>query len=117
MTKTWNETLYDAWGQRHDIDKVYFEFDTGHQQLMIFHNALFGRVMVLDGVVQTTEKDEFIYHEMLTHVPILAHGKAKRVLIIGGGGGGGFVADADGQVLQTRTSRRHLWFCHARQRG
>ena len=69
MNKTWNETLYDAWGQRHDIDKVYFEFDTGHQQLMIFHNALFGRVMVLDGVVQTTEKDEFIYHEMLTHVP------------------------------------------------
>ncbi len=88
MTNTWNETLYDAWGQRHDIDKVYFEFDTGHQQLMIFHNALFGRVMVLDGVVQTTEKDEFIYHEMLTHVPILAHGKAKRVLIIGGGDGG-----------------------------
>ena len=81
MTKTWNETLYDAWGQRHDIDKVYFEFDTGHQQLMIFHNALFGRVMVLDGVVQTTEKDEFIYHEMLTHVPILAHGKAEKVVV------------------------------------
>jgi spermidine synthase len=47
-----------------------------------------GRVMALDGVIQTTEADEFIYHEMLTHVPILAHGSAKRVLIIGGGDGG-----------------------------
>lgn len=88
MSKTWTETLYDPWGQTFTIDKVYFELDTGHQQLTIFHNALFGRVMTLDGVVQTTEKDEFVYHEMLTHVPILAHGQAKRVLIIGGGDGG-----------------------------
>lgn len=43
--------------------------------------------MALDGVVQTTERDEFIYHEMMTHVPLLAHGAAKRVLIIGGGDG------------------------------
>lgn len=46
-----------------------------------------GRVMALDGVVQTTERDEFIYHEMMTHVPLLAHGAAKSVLIIGGGDG------------------------------
>jgi spermidine synthase len=45
-------------------------------------------VLTLDGVVQTTEGDEFIYHEMLTHVPILAHGAARRVLIVGGGDGG-----------------------------
>jgi spermidine synthase len=44
--------------------------------------------MTLDGVVQVTEADNFIYHEMLTHVPILAHGAAKRVLIVGGGDGG-----------------------------
>ena len=44
--------------------------------------------MMLDGVTQTTEADEFIYHEMLAHVPILAHGDAKKVLIIGGGDGG-----------------------------
>ena len=41
--------------------------------------------MALDGIIQTTEKDEFIYHEMLSHVPLIAHGQAKRVLIIGGG--------------------------------
>lgn len=44
--------------------------------------------MALNGVIQTTERDEFVYHEMLTHVPILAHGHARKVLIIGGGDGG-----------------------------
>lgn len=88
MNRLWSETLYDAYGQSFSVDKVYFESKTEHQHLMIFHNAVFGRVMVLDGIVQTTEKDEFIYHEMLTHVPVIAHGSAKRILIIGGGDGG-----------------------------
>ncbi|WP_028115690.1 polyamine aminopropyltransferase [Ferrimonas senticii] len=82
------ETLHNAYGQQFSIDKVLFESRTEHQHLIIFDNAKFGRVMALDGMIQTTEKDEFIYHEMLTHVPILAHGNAKRVLIIGGGDGG-----------------------------
>ena len=86
--KVFTETLYDALGQTFRIDKVYFENKTEHQHLMIFHNAALGRVMVLDGVVQTTEKDEFVYHEMMAHVPLLAHGKAKQVLIVGGGDGG-----------------------------
>ncbi|OGT79025.1 MAG: spermidine synthase [Gammaproteobacteria bacterium RIFCSPLOWO2_02_FULL_52_10] len=88
MTKVWSETLYDAFGQHFNTDKVLFESKTSHQNLLIFQNAMFGRVMALDGVVQTTERDEFIYHEMLTHVPILAHGSAKSVLIVGGGDGG-----------------------------
>ncbi|MBT8141341.1 MAG: polyamine aminopropyltransferase [Gammaproteobacteria bacterium] len=86
--KTFKETLYDSVNQEFRIDKMYFESKTEHQHLMIFHNASLGRVMTLDGVVQTTEADEFIYHEMMAHVPMLAHGKAKRVLIIGGGDGG-----------------------------
>jgi len=86
--KHFKETLYDAVCQEYRIDKMYFENKTEHQHLMIFDNAQLGRVMTLDGIVQTTEADEFIYHEMLSHVPILAHGKAKRVLIIGGGDGG-----------------------------
>ncbi|WP_306250521.1 polyamine aminopropyltransferase [Parvularcula sp. IMCC14364] len=86
--KQFEETLYDAVSQQFRIDKLYFESKTDHQHLMIFHNAQLGRVMTLDGVVQTTEADEFIYHEMMTHVPVLAHGNAKRVLIIGGGDGG-----------------------------
>jgi spermidine synthase len=82
------ETLYDGYGQEFYIEKLLFEVKTGHQHLIIFQNAKFGRVLVLDGIVQTTEKDEFIYHEMMAHVPILAHGHAKRVLIVGGGDGG-----------------------------
>lgn len=86
--KTYAETLYDSYGQEFAVDKVYFENKTDHQHLVIFENAKFGRVMALDGIIQTTEADEFIYHEMLTHVPLLAHGNVKRVLIIGGGDGG-----------------------------
>jgi spermidine synthase len=85
--KHFKETLYDSICQEFRIDKLYFEHKTDFQHLMIFHNAQLGRVMTLDGVVQTTEADEFIYHEMMSHVPMFAHGNAKRVLIIGGGDG------------------------------
>ena len=84
----WHETLHANFGQYFSIDQVLFHEKTAHQDLIIFENAALGRVMALDGVVQTTERDEFIYHEMLTHVPLLAHGCAKRVLIVGGGDGG-----------------------------
>jgi spermidine synthase len=82
------ETMPEGYGQQFRIDELLYEAKTDHQHLMIFQNAVFGRVMVLDGIVQTTEKDEFIYHEMMAHVPILAHGHARRVLIVGGGDGG-----------------------------
>lgn len=84
----YQETLYEGYGQRFSVDKMLHEVRTEHQHLVIFENARMGRVMALDGVIQTTEADEFIYHEMMTHVPILAHGLARRVLIIGGGDGG-----------------------------
>lgn len=84
------ETLYEKEGFTCSFraDKVLYEEETGQQHLVIFENDLFGRMMALDGITQVTERDEFIYHEMMTHVPILAHGNAKRVLIIGGGDGG-----------------------------
>ena len=84
----YQETLYDGYGQRFRMDRLLHEVRTEHQHLVIFENSRMGRVMALDGVIQTTEADEFIYHEMLTHVPILAHGAVKSVLIIGGGDGG-----------------------------
>lgn len=68
--------------------KRLYDSHTDHQRLKVFENPTFGRVLTLDGVVQVTERDNFIYHEMLTHVPVLAHGAAERVLIIGGGDGG-----------------------------
>merc|ERR1711879_527466 len=88
MTRWVGETLYEAYQQRFKADKILFEEKTEHQELIIFENEAFGRVMALDGVIQTTDRDEFIYHEMISHVPIMAHGQAENVLIIGGGGGG-----------------------------
>jgi spermidine synthase len=69
-------------------DKVLYDSETAHQRLVVFENETFGRVLTLDSVVQTTEKDEFIYHEMLAHLPLFAHGAARKVLIVGGGDGG-----------------------------
>ncbi|MCC7045580.1 MAG: polyamine aminopropyltransferase [Alphaproteobacteria bacterium] len=88
MTEWFNETLHRDIGQRFAISRVIFRERTAHQDLVIFENPVLGRILALDGVVQTAENDEFIYHEMLAHVPILAHGRAKRVLIVGGGDGG-----------------------------
>lgn len=85
---TYLEKLYDSYGQQFTIDEVLFEQQTDSWHLIIFRNEMFGTVMALDGIIQTTERDEFVYHEMLTHVPLFAHGAAKRVLIIGGGDGG-----------------------------
>ena len=58
------------------------------QDLGVFDNPTFGRVMILDGAYQITAQDEFIYHEMMAHMPLFAHGAAKSVCIIGGGDGG-----------------------------
>ncbi len=89
MSEGWfTETLYPEFQQRLQISEILFETRTDLQHLVIFENPRFGRVMALDGIVQTTERDEFCYHEMLAHVPILAHGAAKRVAIVGGGDGG-----------------------------
>ena len=75
--ETFSEQLYEA--QQHlEITEVLFDQRTEHQHLIIFQNPCFGRVLALDGVVQTTEADEFIYHEIMAHVPLLAHGQARR---------------------------------------
>ncbi|AWK89320.1 polyamine aminopropyltransferase [Azospirillum thermophilum] len=88
MSGWYTETLYPDVAQRLRMGTVLHRDRTGLQDLVIFENPLLGRVMALDGVIQTTEGDEHVYHEMLGHVPILAHGAARRVLIIGGGDGG-----------------------------
>jgi spermidine synthase len=88
-TDAWlNETLYPAWGQRFRIVRELARAQSDFQDIVIFESETHGRVMVLDGIIQITEGDEFVYQEMLAHVPLLAHGAAKRVLIIGAGDGG-----------------------------
>lgn len=58
------------------------------QEIEVVESPFFGRMLLLDGVVQLTERDEFFYHEALVHVPMHAHGRARQVLIVGGGDGG-----------------------------
>jgi len=84
------ETLHHKGGLTTSFraDKVFYEENTGQQELVIFDNPTFGRMMTLDGATQVTTGDEFIYHEMMTHVPVLAHGSVGSLLIIGGGDGG-----------------------------
>ncbi|MBC7131831.1 MAG: polyamine aminopropyltransferase [Roseovarius sp.] len=83
-----SERLHPDYAQSLRVGRMLYDSETDHQRLKVFENGTFGRVMTLDDVVQVTEGDNFIYHEMMTHVPILAHGAARRVLIIGGGDGG-----------------------------
>ncbi|SIO21050.1 spermidine synthase [Rhodovulum sp. ES.010] len=88
MTDWVRETLHRDYAQSLRVERMLYDSETDHQRLKVFENGTFGRVLTLDDVVQTTEGDNFIYHEMMTHVPILAHGAARRVLIVGGGDGG-----------------------------
>ena len=67
---------------------VLHEVKTKHQHLVIFTNATWGTVLMLDGVCQLTTRDEFIYHEMMAHVPLMALERPRRVLVVGGGDGG-----------------------------
>lgn len=119
-TDSWvNETLYSAWGQRFRVTRELARVQSDFQDIMVFESESHGRVMLLDGVVQITEADEFVYQEMLTHVPLLAHGAAKRVLIIGAGDGGvlrrvlqhanveqAVMVEIDGEVI--RLAKEHL---------
>ena len=71
-----------------DIDKQLYSAQSEFQRIDVFESYDFGRILTLDGFLMLTEKDEFIYHEMITHVPMAVHPFAKSVLIIGGGDGG-----------------------------
>ncbi len=82
------EKLYKHHKQMLSMESVLYHWRTEFQDVLIFENAVFGKVLVLDGIVQLTERDNHIYHEMIAHVPLTAHGSARDVLIVGGGDGG-----------------------------
>jgi spermidine synthase len=77
-----------GYAQRFEVTKSLVRTKSRFQKIDIFETRHFGRVLALDGIIQTTEADEFVYHEMMTHVPLLAHGRVRDVLIIGAGDGG-----------------------------
>lgn len=116
--KWFQEKLYEHHKQMLSIETVLYHWRTLFQDVLIFENPIFGKVLVLDGVVQLTERDNHIYHEMIAHVPLMAHGSARDVLIIGGGDGGTLkevlkhpvrsatLVELDGEVIDL--SRRYL---------
>jgi len=70
------------------IDKEIFHGKTKFQEVFIFESPGFGKVLILDGIIQLAQSDEFIYHEVITHIPLLSHKNPRRMLVVGGGDGG-----------------------------
>ncbi|MBI5641096.1 MAG: polyamine aminopropyltransferase [Nitrospirae bacterium] len=72
----------------YEVSRILYRGKSKFQDIMVFENPFFGKVLVLDGVVQITERDEFFYHEMLVHVVMNALPNPRKVIVIGGGDGG-----------------------------
>ena len=70
------------------VDRQLYSGKSEFQRIDVFDSPEFGRFLTLDGYMMLTEKDEFIYHEMITHVPMAVHPLVKKVLVIGAGDGG-----------------------------
>src|SRR6266700_6214197 len=79
------ERLHKVYAKRMELTGVVALQKSRYQRIKIFDTVANGRVMVLDDIVQITTRDESAYAEMLTHLPLLEHGKAERVMIVGGG--------------------------------
>ena len=70
------------------VDRQLYSGESDFQRIDVFESPEFGRFLTLDGYMMLTQKDEFIYHEMMVHVPMAVHPNVKKVLVIGAGDGG-----------------------------
>ncbi len=82
------EEVYPTYYHSLTVDQDLYSKKNKYHEIRFFRNDAYGVVYTSDNIVQTTEKDEFVYHEMSAHVSMQTHGNVKTVLIIGGGGGG-----------------------------
>jgi len=89
VTDQWiTEQLHPYYRKSLRVLRMLVDEQTDFQHIQIAETEFFGKVMVLDGIIQLTERDNMGYHEMITHIPLLAQGHPRRVLIVGGGDGG-----------------------------
>lgn len=88
MTEWMSDIVGPGYAQSIQIDSILYDGRSAFQHIQIATNPAFGRMLILDDAVQTTEADEFAYHEMLVHPALVTHPHPLRVLIIGGGDGG-----------------------------
>ncbi len=83
-----SELLYGKLKSGYQIKEKLFSAKSPYQKIEIYDVHFFRKMLLLDGIVQATERDEFIYHEMMAHVPLFSHPSPNKILIIGGGDGG-----------------------------
>jgi spermidine synthase len=88
MSTWFTEQLHPYYRKGIRIKRVLADEHTLYQHVQFVETEFFGKAMILDGIIQLTERDNMGYHEMIVHVPMLAVGKPERVLIVGGGDGG-----------------------------
>jgi len=88
MSIWFTEELHPYYRKGVRVKRVLADEQTPYQHLQFVETEFFGNAMILDGIIQLTERDNMGYHEMIVHVPMLAVGQPKRVLIVGGGDGG-----------------------------
>jgi spermidine synthase len=88
MSTWFTEELHPHYRKGLHVKRVLADEQTQYQHIQIVETEFFGKVLILDGIIQLSERDNIGYHEMIVHVPMLAAGNPKRVLIVGGGDGG-----------------------------
>jgi len=81
-------TLWPGQAMSLQVEEVLFQGKSDYQDVLVFKSKSYGHVLVLDGVIQATERDEFAYQELLAHLPLCSHTNPEKVLVIGGGDGG-----------------------------
>lgn len=88
MSFWFNEKNTDGYQVKWKINKILHSEKTPYQELAVVDTLEWGKALILDNALQVSEKDEFIYHEMIVHVPMFSHPAVRDALIIGGGDGG-----------------------------
>jgi len=88
MIKFFEKDPYSPIQYVYDVESILHKSESNFQEIIVIENPYFGKMLILDGVVQITERDEFFYHEMLVHTVMHAHPNPKKVVVIGGGDGG-----------------------------
>lgn len=88
MALSYNEFYKGKTGLTVGVNQLLFSEKTPYQTVEVFETDSWGNLMTIDGMVMLSEKDEFVYHEMLSHVGLFSHPNPERVLIVGGGDGG-----------------------------